>query len=126
MNLNTAITTPARRLAREINRHPAATSVAFDAEGYIVGAWSTGTWFADSSKTPDHSVVVTGRRAHKMTEREAQDLLDAAAWANQQRTVTCEVIEDASPVTYSHVEGASDYLAALAGERDLARYRHKG
>lgn len=107
MNTNTAITTAARRLARENNtRYPEITT-GYDTDGHPVDAWSTG--MTHIGKPPaDIAVTLRGTRNCPMTYRAAQDHLDAAAHAT------------AHP---DELHAADDYLADLQFARDTAAAR---
>lgn len=66
--MDTDITTAARRIARDINTTPDTVTRYFDAQGYAQGHHEGA------------ALLLTGRKGGvRMTEREAQDHLDAAA-----------------------------------------------
>jgi hypothetical protein len=83
MDTATTITTAARRIARVINDTFAELTVSFDRDGRQVNAHSTGLWYANPADEPAHAAKLSGRRnrPEKLTQREAQDLLDADAYA---------------------------------------------
>jgi pectin methylesterase-like acyl-CoA thioesterase len=81
MNPNTAITTAARRIARELNVRPKEITIGFDGTGHVTEAWPTGTW--TPGQGDGAAVIHRGTRTgDRMTYRAAQDLLDAAAWVD--------------------------------------------
>jgi hypothetical protein len=105
MDTCTEITTAARRIARESNSRPAEVTSAYDTDGRHVDAWSTGMYHTGNT-APACAVILHGTRSQvtdrRLTWREAQDLLDAAAYA------------------VSHPDednAAADYLAAIDFER---------
>lgn len=108
MNTSTGIATAARRIARTVNATPKEVTVAFDADGRQVDAHSTGLWYADPSQAPQYAVKLPGCKnaRDRLTGRQAQDLLDAAAHAGEHPDDTC---------------AAEGYLAELQFARDVAR-----
>lgn len=83
MDLRTDITTAARRVAREVNAHPAVTRLNFDANGVIVYAHEAEA--LDVPREPDVRATACGLKGtlERMTWRQAQDLLDAGAHASR-------------------------------------------
>lgn len=81
MNTATPITTAARRIAREVNATVAETRIWFDAEGRVVDITPAGMWHTNPADVPAAVLALRGQRRtpERMTHREAQDLLDAAA-----------------------------------------------
>ena len=81
MNLNTLITTAARRITREVNSTVPETRIWFDAEGHVVDTTPADMWYIDPADAPVAVLTLRGQRRtpERMTYREAQDLLDAAA-----------------------------------------------
>lgn len=107
MNTRTEITTPARRIARDINTTADVVTVAYDAEGRSMETWSTGMWFANPDDAPASRLVMAGRRGQEITARDAQDMLDAEAWADS---------EEATDTIHRQVE-IGFYLEELAQAR---------
>ena len=101
MNTATAITTAARRIARDANATPATVTRYYAADGRAV------------HHTIPHVLKLAGRRGTsaampgggRMTTREAQDRLDAAAYAG--------------PDDFAG-ERAGYYLRALESAREMA------
>lgn len=81
MNTATPITTAARRITREVNSTVPETRIWFDAEGHVAGTTPAGMWHIDPVDVPVAVLTLRGqlRTPERMTQREAQDLLDAAA-----------------------------------------------
>lgn len=81
VNTATPITTAARRITREVNATVAETRVWFDAEGHVVDTTPAGMWHTNPADAPVAVLTLRGQRRtpERMTQREAQDLLDAAA-----------------------------------------------
>lgn len=78
----TPITTAARRIAREVNAEVSDMQLWFAADGTIVDRTPAGMWYIDSAdQAPDAVLILTGNRRtnERLTQRAAQDLLDAAA-----------------------------------------------
>ncbi|MEV6832053.1 hypothetical protein [Amycolatopsis sp. NPDC051102] len=76
------ISTAARRICRDVNQNVAAITRYYDADGIYLRGHETGMHYANPADRPtDAAVQAAGRRdtADRMTEREAQDLLDAYA-----------------------------------------------
>lgn len=84
MDIKTAITTAARRIARDINATVPEVTAAYDAEGNPMETWSTGMSFANPADHPDSKLVLAGRRQTPIAQRDVQDLLDAADYADTQ------------------------------------------
>lgn len=106
MNINTAITTAARRLTRESNTRPAEVTTAYDADGNPVEAWSSGMYHTGGT-APACAVTLAGTKLDRLTYRRAQDLLDAAAWAA------------AHPEQHATTDPIGDYLYRLAVAREV-------
>lgn len=98
----TTITTAARRIARNVNASPTSTATYYDADGNGLVSIGAGTW---GGSVPDEAIaLIPGRRdaGARMTEREAQDHLDAHAATGQ-------------------LNGYGDFLAALDFVRGVDR-----
>ena len=100
------ITTAARRIARDVNATAPAVRAYYDADGQVVTTHAAGMWFADAEtrdrETAGAVVALTGRKGRApLTQREAQDHLDAAA-----------------AVAAGTVETVEDYLADLRAARE--------
>lgn len=108
MNINTAtaITTAARRLARESNTRPAEVTTAYGADGNPVKAWSSGMYHTGGT-APACAVTLAGTKRDHLTYRRAQDLLDAAAWATDH------------PDQHATTDPIGDYLYQLAVAREV-------
>lgn len=110
MNLSTPITSAARRICRDLNTAPVEATRYYDADGNYVAGHESGMWFADPSDRPVAAVSSRGHRNNtdgRMTERAAQDLLDAAVATGG----------------YDG-PGHDDWLNNLAGEREYAAGRN--
>lgn len=81
MDTNTPITTAARRITREVNATVAELRISFDAEGHVVDTTPADMWYINPADAPVAVLTLQGQRRtpERMTQREAQDLLDAAA-----------------------------------------------
>jgi len=72
----TAITTAARRIAREASTTPREIRIYFDTEGHVLDRHMADVWYADPDRRPTAAIAIVGGR---LTQRAAQDLLDAQA-----------------------------------------------
>lgn len=87
INLSTEITTAARRIARDVNANVQAITRSYDVDGRVIDTHETGMWYVDPATAPEGiAVKLAGRRDivkggwdERLTEREAQDRLDAHA-----------------------------------------------
>lgn len=85
MDLNTPITTAARRITRRVNDAPREVALAFDLEGNVVDSHPSDMWYANPAEAPVSAVRINGMwNAHdlkgrhvRLTYRVAQDHLDA-------------------------------------------------
>lgn len=113
MDINTPITTAARRITRALNATPAEVTLSFDADGHQVDAHPTGMWYADPAEAPDYVVKSPGarNRPDKVTHRAIQDQLDAHAFA----------AAHTSPGSH-HADLIEEYLMDLGIQRDLHRH----
>jgi len=83
MNANTAITTAARRIARETNASARGMKLHFDANGKVLDRHPADQSYTTRQAWATDRVVTTVSGAH-ITYRAAQDFLDAAAYAATQ------------------------------------------
>lgn len=80
MNTHTDITTAARRIAREVNATHYETRIWFAADGTVLDRTPAGMWYIDPADEAPAVVILRGTRRtnERLTQREAQDRLDAA------------------------------------------------
>ncbi len=84
--VNSPISAAARRICRDVNKNVHAITRYYNASGGYLRGHETGMYYTDPADRPaDAAVQAPGRRdtADRMTEREAQDLLDAYATTGQ-------------------------------------------
>jgi hypothetical protein len=74
MNLNTPITTAARRITREVNRGTAGVDYLFTTDGECVGSIQTGCWFPEGAG-PNYQLRFSANGG--VSHRNVQDRLDA-------------------------------------------------
>jgi len=84
MDLNTEITSAARRITTHINGTPSKYTILYDDSGYLVLSHPTGMRYINPVAEPTHAVRLSGRLGLRLSnQREIQDLLDAHTHARQ-------------------------------------------
>ena len=78
MDINTPITTPARRITRDVRATPTSLRGHYDADGHALTHTPTPGWPTDLPDTAAYSVIGDPR----YTQRQAQDMIDAYAADN--------------------------------------------
>ena len=107
IDTHTAITTTARRIARQVNAGTPGFKYYFDRDGVLLDSHEADRWYTERQDYADRVAVVgvrDSRHFERLTYRDVQDLLDADAYAAQH------------PKTY---EAKSFYLHQLDVAREV-------
>lgn len=121
MTIDTAteITTAARRMVREARQRTRHTKMYFDAEGHVMAAHEADLHYATRPEWMDE--VVATALGGNLTQRDAQDLIDAHAAG----MAAAQGIEDEINARIAYQEASAFYLYEIESARQAELERER-